>query len=360
MFADGVPENEMPTLPIQPNVLPFADSQLLKTIKLNPLKATAKRLNVSVFSVIFSAAALTLAKYCGSEDVVLGTALSGRETPEVNNLIGMFVNTLPLRIKVPTQPPPTPSSLEGKRQDDFVQEVARMITNVKSHQTFPFEKLVPILVPDRNPSRAPVFDLIVNYLHEFTAFNVSDLTVTPVIVKRQALATDLHLELVRSNDDINIELYYSQDLYEPAIVEGFLEQFVYFLNHLCEDKNKTLFEISDLPETHKQKILVDFAGEKTDENLGKTLVDLFREQAKKTPQNRAVVFGDRTITYSELDEISDRIATRVASGEWQVASRNERTQGVDCFVKLRTQGNSSGDAIRGYLAMTKSSQSKRT
>ena len=77
------------------------------------------------------------------------------------------------------------------------------------------------------------------------------------------------------------------------------------------DGQTTLKEITELPDTQRKQILIDFAGKHSDENLGKTIVDLFREEVAKHPHSRAVVFKEKVLTYKELDDITDKIAANI-------------------------------------------------
>jgi amino acid adenylation domain-containing protein/thioester reductase-like protein len=303
MFADGVPENEMPAKPRRPDVLPFADTDCVAELDFAPIGETAKKYGTTAFKFLFSAVGLTLAKYCASEDLTLGTAMSGRSHPQTANMIGMFVNTLPVRVKAPVD----------MCVSEYIKAVSESVSAIKIHQTYPFEKIVPILVQDRNTSRNPVFDVIVNYLNEFRYPQVPGLKIRELPYKRQALAMDLMLEFLREGDKLRIVLSYSRELYQDEVIENMMEQLTSIIKRLCKcDEQATLCEISELPDTQRKQILEDFAGERSDENLGKTLVELFRKQAKKTPDNRAVVFADKTLSYAELDALTDKIAAHAA------------------------------------------------
>jgi len=303
MFQDGVPENEMPTHPTRPEVLPFAELDIEETLPVGPIDAAAKRLGITTYSLLVSAAALAVAKYCGSEDVTLGAAMNGRDYSQIAETVGMFVNTLAVRLKTPA----------NQLRDDFVHEVKNTLAEVKAHQTYPFEQLVPILAPERNPSRQPVFDVIVNYLYDLPVLKTADLTIRPIPLKRQALATDFMLEWLRDKDDLRIILSYSDKLYLPQVAAGLLHQFISVLERLCADDNVLLADISEIPEPERNRILGDFIGKQTEKNAERTLVELFRAQANETPENIAVVSGDRKLTYAELDKESDRIAAHLAN-----------------------------------------------
>lgn len=301
MFADGVPENEMPTHPKRPDVLPVADVLISRSLPRKQIEETAKALGVSQYSLLMGVLGITLGKYCGSEDVVIGTAMSGRTLPEQQDMIGMFVNTLPVRLK------PT-----GDMQlKDYVLQTAQTVRTVNANQIYPFERLVPMLAPDRTAARSPVFDIIFNYLQEKHLPELQGAEVKYLPIRSQALQMDMVLEISHEGEDAKIELSYSRALYDDAVAENFLEQFCTTLER-CRDGNALLMDLAELPERQRQQILRDFPGKQVQGWGGRTIISLFKEQAAKTPEKTAVVFKGQKLTYGALDELTDRLAVHLA------------------------------------------------
>ncbi len=301
-FQDGVPETEMPTHAIRPAELPVADRDCRARMDFAPIQAASKALGATPYQLMMAAAGLTLMKYTGSDDVVLGTAMSGRTLPETARMVGMFVNTVPVRMK-----------LDGAQDGAaFVSAVVRLIRDAKSHQSYPFDRLVPVLAPDRNPSRGPVFDLMVNYLGKLPPFDVGELSVRDDPVRTQALAHDLVLELRAGDGALDLSLAYSAALYDEAVVRNMLDQLCAIVERLCKCASLPIGELCELPDAQREQILVEFKGEVVDWRRDETVVDLFREQAKKTPDAPAVVFKDTRLSYRELDHLSDNLAAELA------------------------------------------------
>lgn len=300
MFSDGLPENEMPTRPLRPDVLPFVETEILKEIRGEMLQKPSRRFGVSRYGIMAAALGITLAKYCASEDVIIGTAMSGRNTPEEEKIVGMFVNMLPLRLRPENSMP----------VKEYILQTAQTVQDVKKHQTFPFEKLVPMLAPDRNASRSPVFDVIFNYLPEIPLPLEKELKWTHTYFRKQALAIDILLEAVYDSEKVSLTLSYSPQLYLEEIMENFMEQYLCVLKRLENASgNETVADIAEMPEGQRRQILEDFKGFRTDVNDGKTVVDLFRVQVQKTPGNRAVTAGAKTLSYKELEETTNRLAS---------------------------------------------------
>lgn len=303
MFSDGLPENDMPSKPFRPDILPFAETEIRREISGEILQKPAKRFGVTRYGLMAAALGITLGKYCASEDVVIGTAMSGRNTPAEEKIVGMFVNMLPMRVK--------PES--GMTVREYLTQTAQTVKEVKKHQTYPFEKLVPLLAPDRNASRSPVFDVIFNYLPEIPLPSSEELKWAHTSFRKQALAIDILLEAVYDPEKVSLTLSYSPQLYLKEIMENFMEQYLCVLRRLeTASGEEKIADIAEIPESQRCRILKDFKGEQTEADGGKTVIDLFRAQVQKTPENRAVVSGEKTLTYGQLDDLTDRLAAHLA------------------------------------------------
>ncbi|MEG1990748.1 MAG: non-ribosomal peptide synthetase, partial [Christensenella sp.] len=171
--------------------------------------------------------------------------------------------------------------------------------------------LVSRFAPERNASRAPLFDVIVNYLHEIPTMQVGELRISPFRVRRQALAYDFQIEIRKDEQKLAIDLSYAQALYEDEVAFNFLEQLQTTLKRVCKNPSLPLIDAIELPERQTQQIISDFAGEQTDGDINETVVSLIRKQAARTPEHPAVRAGACTLTYAQLDEQTNRLAAEI-------------------------------------------------
>ncbi|MEG2575455.1 MAG: amino acid adenylation domain-containing protein, partial [Christensenella sp.] len=301
MFSDGIPETEMPTCPLRPGVLPYTDTKIGIELPSEMITAAAHKLGITTYTLLFAAIGMVLGKYCGSEDVIVGTAVNGRAHAASRDMLGMFVNSLPVRLK--------PEA--GKTFEEYALLTAQTLKDVKRHQDYPFEKLVSRFAPERNASRAPLFDVIVNYLHEIPTMQVGELRISPFRVRRQALAYDFQIEIRKDEQKLAIDLSYAQALYEDEVAFNFLEQLQTTLKRVCKNPSLPLIDAIELPERQTQQIISDFAGEQTDGDINETVVSLIRKQAARTPEHPAVRAGECTLTYAQLDEQTNRLAAEI-------------------------------------------------
>ena len=300
MFKDGIPSCDMPTKGPRPNQQPLADAKLSQSLdqgELTALTACARRYGVTVFEAMLSVAAATLAKYCATEDVVLGIPVNMRNAAS-KDIIGMFVNTVPVRIH-PERAMPLA---------DYLAATAEAVRQTTRNNRVPFEALLGEFYRDRDASRNPFFDMGVNYFHEPGPQREGGVE-TDFCVFPNHLPWDICLNIWRRPDGVRFLFQYASGLYDAVIMENFFEQFLEGLRRLAHSEPQLTGELMALPEGQLRQI----------EGFNQTsvpcescdIVTLFRRQAKQTPDNDAVVYLDLRYSYAQADEISDRIAARL-------------------------------------------------
>lgn len=305
MFDDGVPENEMPSRSQRPEILPCANASVRASIPFAALEQRARATGVTPYVIMIAAMGITLGKYCGSEDITLGTAINCRQLPETASMVGMFVNLLPLRLR-----PASDMSLT-----DFIRQTGKLVNEAFSNGAYPFSELVPLLAPDRNPSRAPIFDVLVNYLDEIKCPDLAGagLAMSSFPLPVQSLPMDLTLELRHCNDTLEMELLYSNELYDPKIVADMLEHYKAVLKRIASGDDMRVLAASELTEAQQRLLLEDFAAINAELPPMMTVVSAFRDMARLCPDRRAAALGDNSLTYAELDRLSDSLAGKLAA-----------------------------------------------
>ena len=304
LFKDGVPENEMPIRTLRPEILPHA-TQVSRPLffDISQIEAAARRLHISVALFMTTAVSLTLAKYCDTEDLALGMIMNGRTHPQTKQMVGMFVNSVPIRFK--------PKA--GYTLTKYIAESAQMFRGALENQTCPFELLAPLLAPKRSLSRKPVFDAIVNYRGEIRSYEGAGLKISSVQMW-QATQIDLQFEIVRSISRMGVSISYSDKLYKQAIINGILDLFEKVIAEMSrpEGEQKQLADITDLPDNQKNLLLHNFVGKRTVWPLQNTFLDLFarccEQQRAKRQSKTAVIFRQKRISYPQLDAWSSQIA----------------------------------------------------
>ena len=297
LFADGVPVNEMPVKGKRPKVHPLSDREITFDYDNEQLKSidnTARRFSVTEFELIFSAVSMVLGKYTASEDVVLGIPTNMRPG-EADNVIGMFVNTAPVRVK------PQRNAELGA----FLQSVSTAVRNATYGAYLPFEDVVGEFVKQRDESRNPMFDVSVNFMWNPPAYDKDGLSVE-LYSPLQKMSRDIGIVIRKGAKGLHFMVQYSSELFEDAVIENFIGQLQYTLQ-LLGNNVKTVRDALALPEK-QQKVLDGFKTEATEEPDVTLLHKLFEQNAAENADKTALIAKDATLSYRELNERANIVA----------------------------------------------------
>ncbi|MEV5838710.1 amino acid adenylation domain-containing protein [Nocardia sp. NPDC052112] len=257
--------------------------------------------NVSVFMVVHAALAVLLARLGGTDDVVIGTPVAGRGEEALDELVGMFVNTLALRTPV------DPGT--GFRQ--FLATVRAADLDAFGNTDVPFERLVQVLNPTRSTAHHPIFQVSLS-LQNFVepVLELPGLRFEVEDFDRAASQFDLTLDLrerfgADGPDGVDGVLTYATDLFDASTMAAFAARWRRVLAAVVSDIDVCLADIDILDESERAQ-LVPVRGPRTAGTT--TLVEALAASATSYPQRPAVVADGRTTTYQELDAQSNQLA----------------------------------------------------
>ena len=209
----GVPALTLPTDHAWPITQTFPGSSerfaLASTLAAR-IRALAREENATPFMVLLAAFELVLGRLCGQNEFVLGTPIAGRLRPEVEDLIGMFVNTLPLRADLGGDP----------TFRELVHRVRTGMVETYAHQEFPFERIVAEVVPSRDPSRPPLVRALFAYQETTNVTpRLAGLSVSAVMAETKVAKFPLALVLDEGQDGaLSASLTFNTDLFAPGTI----------------------------------------------------------------------------------------------------------------------------------------------
>ncbi|WP_064062527.1 non-ribosomal peptide synthetase, partial [Rhodococcus gordoniae] len=260
------------------------------------LQELARSKNATLFMVVNAAFATVLARLSGTRDIAIGTPIAGRGERELDDLIGMFVNTLVFRSDVdPAQS--FERLLEGTRETDL---------GAFANADVPFERLVEVLNPVRSTARNPLFQVGLSFQNlARTQLELPGLTVSSTDFELQLAKTDLQLTVFDHYDDdgapdvIDATFTYATDLFDESTVAGFAQRFVRVLEAIVTDPATAVGDIDMLDGSERVEILESWNATDRAVEQTSTLVDLFDEQVSRVPDATALVFEGESLTYAE-------------------------------------------------------------
>ena len=276
------------------------------------LKALCQRRAVTPYMVILSAWAMLLSRLSGQTDVVIGTPVANRTRAEIEGLIGMFVNTLALRID-------TSGALSGEA---LLQRVKAQTLAAQAHQDLPFEHVVDISKPLRSLAHSALFQTLLSWdNNDGPSLQLGDLTLEGVAGESHFVKFDLSLSLGDSADGVRGSLRYATALFDEATVRRFVGYFQQLLAALVTDDQALLEQVPLLAQEERQRLLLDFNASEVDCALEQPLHHLFEAQVRGKPDAIAVQSEAGCLTYGQLNARANQLAHHLREQGVQPDSR---------------------------------------
>lgn len=305
VFNDTVPLLNLPTdypRPLEKNNLGMHYKFQLDYELVAALKEVAARTSTTMFMVLLAAFNVLLSKLSLQEDIVVGTPVSGRKKVEWNDVIGMFVNTLPLRN--------FPSG--DKSFSCFLEDVKASTVKALENQWYPFEELVNQISPNGDLSRNPLFDVMFAMQDSFShSIQIDGLSAEIRPMEEQSSKFDLTMFAQdQGNQGFEFILEYSSQLFKESTIKQFAAGFVQVVQSIVGNVDMLIADIETINEQDKHKLLYVWNDTAVPYEKEKTVVTLFEEQVARTPNHTAVSQGSMQLTYEQLNRLSNQYARR--------------------------------------------------
>ncbi|MGN9909960.1 amino acid adenylation domain-containing protein [Phytohabitans sp. LJ34] len=263
------------------------------------LRGIAQRARVTMFMLVMAAFQLFLSRYSGRDDIAVGVPTAGRDRPEVEDLVGFFVNTLVMRTDLSGDP----TFLELLRR---VRETA---LDAYDNQDLPFERLIEDLAPDRALSHHALFQVffVLRDTMDDEGWKIPGLAIERFHVPDRTAKFDLTLLAVPSATGLDCQLEYSIDLFDQATIARMAGHLTTLLSGIAADPERRVSALELLPADERGRLLVEWNDTGLDVPLG-GIPDLFAAHVAATPDAVALVDGDQTLTYRQLDARANQLA----------------------------------------------------
>ncbi|MFI2607351.1 amino acid adenylation domain-containing protein [Kitasatospora sp. NPDC018619] len=272
------------------------------------LKDLARREGTTLFPVLLAGYQLLLARLSGQPDVTVGTVTTGRGRPELERAVGFYANTVALRTAV-------------DEEESFAALLARVRDGVLDgfeHDRVPFERLVELLEPVRDPSRTPVFQTMLVLQNAFGApLALPGVAVEQLELPRWEATVDLGLEFEERDGGLDFGLSYSTALFDEGTVRALGERLLALLDAVAERPDTPLRALPLVSAEEEAALRRGWdasaaaAAEAAADDAPDTLVRAFERQAAATPGAPALVFRDERLDFAGLNARANRLARRL-------------------------------------------------
>ncbi|MGB7606716.1 MAG: amino acid adenylation domain-containing protein, partial [Lutisporaceae bacterium] len=275
------------------------------------LREIAQKTGTTLYMVLLAIYNVLLSKYSGQEDIIIGSPIAGRPHADLENIIGMFVNTLAIRNYPEFY----------KSFSEFLDEVKENCLEAYENQDYQFEELVNKLNSNSNGSlrrdlsRSPIFDVMFNMQNNAPTQggnNIQDvknnLNLSLYPLSYDIAKFDMTLEAIETDNIIILNFEYCSKLFKRETMERFVGHYEMVTTAITDNPDVSIWEIDLLNEEEKQQVLIEFNNTTAEYPKDKTLYQLFEQRAAETPDNIAAIYEEESITYKELDAKSNQLA----------------------------------------------------
>jgi len=306
-FAGELPILELAGDKMRPAVQTFNGKSIGRMVNAqasHAIKALSQEKGGTLFMGLLAAVNALLHRYTGQGDFIIGSPIAGREHADLHDQIGFYVNTLALRTQF-------------KGTDSYrslLQNVQEVTMGAYEHQVYPFDELVTNLPLQRDMSRNALFDVMVVLQNNEAQMggetqSLGELQVVPYGGSEQeASQFDMTFTFAEAGEEIYIGLEYNTDIYADGSMSLLVDNLVQLLAQITLHPDTAIDELDYLTSEQKQQLLQTFNDTGKGYPQDKTIVQLVEAQAAATPNNTAVVFGDVTLNYQQLNETANRMA----------------------------------------------------
>ncbi|OAI57219.1 hypothetical protein AYO50_00285 [Acidobacteria bacterium SCGC AG-212-P17] len=260
-----------------------------------------RKQGATLYMVLLAAFQTLLCRYTRQYDIAVGSPIAGRSRSEFEPLIGNFINTLVMRSDLSSDP-----DVAG-----LLQQVKETTLEADANQDVPFEKLVEVLLPQRDLSRSPLFQVLFGLLNmPWTGLQLGAAKMLPFNLHTGAAQFELSLVLVEGGSGIEGYVEYNTDLFEAVTIERMIGHYSFLLRSMISAPHAPVLSIEILSPEERRMLMEDFNA--TAEPFpGKTVIGLFEELVERAPNPTAVQYEEDALSYRELNQRANQVGRRL-------------------------------------------------
>lgn len=270
------------------------------------IERIARAEQVTPFSVLMSLFAAVLSRYSNQDDFAIGTPVAGRDSPELENIIGFFVNTVALRVST--------DGLLTLRE--MMHQIAEIATNAFEHQDIPFENIVDAVAPARDMSRSPLFQVMMvlqnvpfdNSTLSEIARHVSDVSISAVDSPVETAKFDITLSFAPGIQGFQAALQYNTDLFSQSSMQMLSMHLIAVARAWLATPDTCLKDLDILTDRERAVLIHERNRTQCGFNQQSAVQGLFAKSVQQYANRKAIVCGGGALTYQQLDDASQKVA----------------------------------------------------
>jgi amino acid adenylation domain-containing protein len=293
---------ELPTDHPRPAQQSYAGSKFLFALPpalAGSLRLLGQRHGTTMFMTVLAGWSMLMMRLSGQQDVVIGTPIANRPLSEMETLMGLFVNTIAVRVRTDDE----------RTVAQFLAHLKRTAVDAYAHQDLPFEKVVEAINPPRSMAYSPIFQVMLSMNNALSPeVSLEGLQVEHLELEHCTTQCDLSLSFADTGEGIECALEYATDLFDVATIARTSRQFQVLLEGMVGDDQQPVSQLPLLCEQERRQILTTFNATQTALPPEQLIHRLFESHAAARPDAIALVFEGRQLSYGELNSRANQVA----------------------------------------------------
>jgi len=296
------------------------------------IKRFSRNERVSIYMFFLAVYKVFLMRVTNQFDICVGSPIAGRNRVEIEKLVGLFINTLVIRTDLGDNP-----TFRG-----LLSRVRDASLDAFEYQDLPFEKIVADLNPIRDLSRSPIFQTMLAFQnYPEISLKIDDLQIEKMRFGPRIAQFDLTFTILESKDGYDCSFTYNKELFKKSTIERMVSSLLTLLNEIIKNPSLRVFNYPIISAFEKQQLIVNWNNTNKQRPADLFFHNLFDEQAKKSPENAAIIFKNQKVTYRELKDRTNQLANYLV----------ELNSGLETRVGLLTED--SIEMVVGLIAVLK-------
>ena len=266
--------------------------------QVNAVKQISQANQATLYMTLLSAFAVLLSRYSGQDDIVVGSPIANRREAQLEDLVGFFVNSLVMRVRLNPQ----------QSFQELLADVRKTALEAYQHQDVPFERLVEVLSPERSLNKTPIFQVVFALQNApMGSQQLSGLEVERIAGDELLVRFDLELHVFEFENEIGFYWLFNKGLFDHARMEQMARHYVKLLDEIVAAPGAPVHALDMLSRDERRLLLRDL-NETAQPVPDTSLLNTFERQVSVSPEAAAVVCGETILCYRELNEQANQLA----------------------------------------------------
>ncbi|MCF6437884.1 amino acid adenylation domain-containing protein [Pseudoalteromonas luteoviolacea] len=274
----------------------------IESARLNELTAVANAKQMTLFMLLQGMFSLLVSKFSNNKDVVVGTPIANRHLPQLERLVGMFIDTRLLRVNCQS----------NLNLDEYLSVVKQVNLDAMANDTVSFADLIELLSPERSLSHSPLFQLMFNYSKDkVQTAQTGALQLTSLETDNVSAKYELQLSIQHHDEGLSCNFEYNKSLFSECTIESMAQGFSLLIEQLLQGLEQKLSDLSVLNTASRNHLLFELNQTEADYPATLTMVDLIERNSAANPHDIALEFEDQAISYAELNARVNQLSVHI-------------------------------------------------